>query len=65
MLRLELAVAQRSVIGSPEAHRTKEGLAVTVTNPTLCVQSLLTGRISRRGFIIRFLFLFLLHVTSK
>jgi hypothetical protein len=33
MLRLELAVAQRSVIGSPEAHRTEEGPADTVTNP--------------------------------
>jgi hypothetical protein len=39
VLRLELSVAQLRVIGSPEAHRTKEGPAVTVTNPTLCVQS--------------------------
>jgi hypothetical protein len=42
MLRLELAVVQRSVIGSPEAHRTKEGPAVTVTidKPRHCAYSL-------------------------
>jgi hypothetical protein len=36
MLRLELAVTQLRMIGSPEAHRTKEGPAVTVTKPRHC-----------------------------
>jgi hypothetical protein len=63
MLRLELAVAQLRMIGSPEAHRTKEGPAVTVTNPDT-VRTVLIDWPNQSPWI-RFLFLFLLHVTSK
>lgn len=63
MLRLELAVAQLRVIGPPEAHRTKEGPAVTVTNPDT-VRTVFIDWPNQSPWI-RFLFLFLLHVTNN